>query len=79
MGPVSQLEADKRRLSTRAGLRAADRHSDDQCADRLSTQPKRWGIRQFFFELEPDYVTNLGNRLNHWRVFMARFNVRTES
>ena len=42
-------------------------------------RPKRWGIRQFFFELEPEYITNLGNRLENWRLFMAPFNVRTES
>ena len=34
---------------------------------------------QFFFEFEPEYITNLGNRLENWRVFMAPFNVRTES
>ena len=42
-------------------------------------RPKRWGIRQFFFELEPEYITNLGNRPENWRLFMAPFNVRTES
>jgi len=42
-------------------------------------RPQRWGIRQFFFELEPQYVTNLGNRLENWRLFVAPFNVRTES
>ena len=42
-------------------------------------RPKRWGIRQFFFEFEPEYITNLGNRLENWRVFLAPFNVRTES
>jgi hypothetical protein len=42
-------------------------------------RPQKWGIRQFFFELEPDYITNLQNRLENWRVFMAPFNVRTES
>ncbi|PYR62068.1 MAG: hypothetical protein DMF91_08045 [Acidobacteria bacterium] len=42
-------------------------------------RPKRWGIRQFFFEFEPAYITNLGNRLENWRVFLAPFNVRTES
>jgi Domain of unknown function (DUF5916) len=42
-------------------------------------RPKRWGIRQFFFELEPEYITNLGNRLENWRLFIAPFNVRTES
>jgi hypothetical protein len=42
-------------------------------------RPKRWGIRQFFFEFEPEYITNLGNRLENWRFFVAPFNVRTES
>jgi len=42
-------------------------------------RPKRWGIRQFFFELEPMYITNLENRLENWRFFTAPFNVRTES
>ena len=42
-------------------------------------RPKRWGIRQVFFELEPEYITSLGNRLENWRLFMAPFNVRTES
>jgi hypothetical protein len=42
-------------------------------------RPKRWGIRQFFFEFEPTYITNLANRLENWRFFIAPFNVRTES
>ena len=42
-------------------------------------RPQRWGIRQFFFELEPEYITNLANRLENWRFFIAPFNVRTES
>jgi uncharacterized protein DUF5916 len=42
-------------------------------------RPKRWGIRQFFFEFEPEYITNLGNRLENWRLFIAPFNIRTES
>jgi uncharacterized protein DUF5916 len=48
---------------------------------RIAFQPRpnRRGIRQFFFELEPEYITNLGNRLENWRFFIAPFNVRTES
>jgi hypothetical protein len=42
-------------------------------------RPERWGIRQFFFEFEPAYITNLHNRVQNWRIFMAPFNVRTES
>jgi hypothetical protein len=48
---------------------------------RIAFQPRpgRWGIRQFFFEIEPDYITNLNNRPENWRLFMAPFNIRTES
>ena len=42
-------------------------------------RPERWGIRQFFFELRPDYITNLENRVENWRIFVAPFNIRTES
>jgi hypothetical protein len=42
-------------------------------------RPERWGIRQFFFELRPTYITNLENRVENWRVFTAPFNARTES
>src|SRR5262249_26987337 len=42
-------------------------------------RPERWGIRQFFFELEPEYITNLHNRVENWRVFTAPFNTPTES
>ena len=42
-------------------------------------RPERWGIRQFFFEFEPEYITNLHNRVENWRVFTAPFNTRTES
>jgi hypothetical protein len=57
----------------RAGIR--------KTTTRIAFQPRpdRWGIRQFFFELEPSYITNLGNRVENWRVFMAPFNIRTES
>jgi hypothetical protein len=57
----------------RAGIRTTNA--------RIAFQPRpnRWGIRQFFFELEPEYITNLGNRLENWRFFLAPFNVRTES
>jgi hypothetical protein len=48
---------------------------------RLAFQPRpqKWGIRQFFFEFEPQYITNLGNKLENWRLFIAPFNIRTES
>jgi hypothetical protein len=42
-------------------------------------RPGKWGIRQFFFELEPEYVTSLQGRVLSWRVFTAPFNLRTES
>jgi Domain of unknown function (DUF5916)/Carbohydrate family 9 binding domain-like len=42
-------------------------------------RPERWGIRQFFFEFQPTYITNLDNRVENWRVFTAPFNTRTES
>jgi uncharacterized protein DUF5916 len=42
-------------------------------------RPERFGIRQFFFEVEPTLITNLHGRVENWRVFTAPFNVRTES
>ncbi len=42
-------------------------------------RPQGLGIRQFFFELRPEYISNLENRVQNWRVFTAPFNVRTES
>ena len=42
-------------------------------------RPDRWGIRQFFFELNPVAVTSLQNQLETWRVFTAPINLRTES
>lgn len=53
----------------------------NKLAPGLAFQPRpgRWGIRQFFFELEPEYVTNLRGRVENWRVFTAPFNARTES
>jgi hypothetical protein len=45
----------------------------------LQPRPGRFGIRQFFFELRPTIVTNLGHRVENWRVFTAPFNCRTES
>ena len=42
-------------------------------------RPHGMGIRQFFFEFRPEYITNLENRVENWRIFTAPFNVRTES
>jgi len=57
----------------RAGIRKTDLNVAFQ------PRPEQWGIRQFFFEFRPTYITNLANRLENWRVFIAPFNVRTES
>ena len=40
-------------------------------------RPERFGIRQFFFEVEPTLITDLQGRVENWRVFTAPFNVRT--
>jgi hypothetical protein len=42
-------------------------------------RPGRLGIRQFFFEFRPQYITNLHNVVQDWRAFVAPFNVRTDS
>ncbi len=42
-------------------------------------RPGRFGVRQLFFELHPDYITDLHGRVESWRVFAAPFNVRTGS
>lgn len=42
-------------------------------------RPGRLGVRQLFFELEPEYVANLGGRVESWRIFTAPVNMRTES
>jgi len=57
----------------RAGIRKTD------VSIAFQPRPDRWGIRQFFFELEPAVVTNLRNRIETWSVFTAPFNLRTES
>ncbi len=57
----------------RTGIRSTDLYAAFQ------PRPGRGAIRQFFFELEPTYLTNLRGRVENWRVFTAPFNVRTES
>ena len=57
----------------RAGIRKTDLNMAFQ------PRPERWGIRQFFFEFRPSYITNLQNRVENWRIFTAPFNARTES
>jgi Domain of unknown function (DUF5916) len=53
-------------------------HSSDLYV-AFQPRPERWGIRQFFFEVEPSLITDLHGRVENWRVFTAPFNVRTES
>ena len=57
----------------RVGIRKTDLNMAFQ------PRPEQWGIRQFFFEFRPTYITNLENRVENWRVFTAPFNTRTES
>src|SRR3954470_4815407 len=57
----------------RSGIRKTDLNVAFQ------PRPERWGIRQFFFEFRPTYITNLQNRVENWRIFTAPFNARTES
>jgi Domain of unknown function (DUF5916)/Carbohydrate family 9 binding domain-like len=57
----------------RTGIRKTDLNMAFQ------PRPERWGIRQFFFEFRPTYITNLDNRVENWRIFTAPFNARTES
>ncbi len=42
-------------------------------------RPKFKLIRQFFFEFSGSYTTDLNGNLVEWRLFLAPFNVRTES
>jgi hypothetical protein len=53
-------------------------HSSDLYV-AFQPRPERFGIRQFFFEVEPSLITSLHGRVENWRVFTAPFNVRTES
>ena len=57
----------------RAGIRKTD------LSIAFQPRPDRWGIRQFFFELQPEVVTNLRNQVETWSVSTAPFNLRTES
>ncbi len=42
-------------------------------------RPHRWHIRQFHFELEPVWVSDLHNVVQSWDAFTAPFNVEMES
>ena len=57
----------------RAGIRKTD------VSLAFQPRPERWGIRQWFFEVNPVAITDLHNRLESASVFTAPFNVRTES
>ena len=57
----------------RSGIRKTD------FSMAFQPRPERWGVRQFFFEVNPVVVTNLQNRLESWSVFAAPVNLRTES
>jgi Domain of unknown function (DUF5916) len=57
----------------RTGIRKTSAHISFQ------PRPHRWGIRQFFFELEPEYITDLQNRVETWSIFTAPLNFRMES
>jgi hypothetical protein len=57
----------------RTGIRTTD------VSLAFQPRPERWGIRQFFFEVNPVAITDLQNRLESGSVFTAPLNVRTES
>ena len=57
----------------RAGIRKTD------VSIAFQPRPDRCGIRQMFFELQPEIVTNLRNEVETWSFFTAPFNLRTES
>jgi hypothetical protein len=42
-------------------------------------RPQRWGVRQLQFELRPEHITNLENRVENWRILATPLNLRTES
>ena len=79
MGRRPEFQADRRTVSTALGFvpRAGIRKTDVSIA--FQPRPDRWSIRQFFFELNPTIVTNLGNEVETWSVFTAPVNLRTES
>ena len=56
----------------RTGIRKA--------SGRVSFQPRprRWGIRQFFFAIEPSYITDLQNRVENWGVETMPLSFETE-
>jgi hypothetical protein len=42
-------------------------------------RPHRWGIRQFYFRVFPEYITDLGNRVQNWSVMITPVNFELES
>ena len=42
-------------------------------------RPERWGIRQVSFELRPELITDLDNRVENWSIFAAPINIQMES
>ncbi|MFH1572621.1 MAG: DUF5916 domain-containing protein [Acidobacteriota bacterium] len=42
-------------------------------------RPERWGIRQLSFQLRPELITNLDNRVDNWSVFAAPVNIEMDS
>ncbi len=42
-------------------------------------RPGRWGIRQFRFELRPEYIADLRNRVQNWTVETTPFGVEMDS
>ncbi len=42
-------------------------------------RPRRWGIRQLLFELQPVWVSDLHNVVQSWDVFSAPVNIEMES
>jgi hypothetical protein len=57
----------------RTGIRKTD------IGVELRPRPGRLGIRQLFFELRPQLITNLHGRVENWTVFTAPLNLETES
>ena len=57
----------------RAGIRKTD------VSLAFQPRPERWGIRQFFFEVNPVAITDLHNRLESASISTAPFSLQTES
>lgn len=42
-------------------------------------RPNRWGVRYLLFQVRPEYITNLQNETENWRVILMPLNLRTDS